>query len=336
MSGTVNISRRIWDDKAFKPETFSEREAFIWMIMEASYKPRAKPVGKIWVDTERGQLACSVRFMCEAWDWSKSKVDRFLKRLKKRDMIDIESGTGINVITVCKYDDYQSVPEFDGTAKKIKRDSSGTAVGQQRDKPNKGLIPDVIKEKEATDVASKATPPQTPVSSDLEYAVSRYNAAAEKAGWPKVQKLSAARSKKLKARLKDCDGLPGWEAVLRKAFASDFLRGRSRDPWTAFAFDWLVTAGNFTKVMEGNYDNRDHKPNAAAGSVSRRGDPHSGFNAGTDGSINKWADRDRQNQEGHGKPDGTGETAMDSGAGDGPSEPLLRLVTPGACRGGRD
>ena len=130
MSGTVNISRRIWHDTAFKAEPFTEREAFMWIIMEASYKGREKRVGNVVVNLGRGQLATSVRFMCEAWNWSKSRVDRFLKRLENRDMIGTASGTGINVITVCKYDEYQNTPTGIGTAKSEKRDSSGTAAGQ--------------------------------------------------------------------------------------------------------------------------------------------------------------------------------------------------------------
>lgn len=142
MAGTVNISRGIWQDTAFKDEPFTEREAFMWMIMEASYKPREKRVGSAVVHTERGQLATSVRFMAEAWNWSKSRVDRFLKRLENRDMIGTESGTGINVITICKYDEYQAPVISGGTPKEEKRDSSGTPPGQQRDKPKKGLLPD--------------------------------------------------------------------------------------------------------------------------------------------------------------------------------------------------
>lgn len=144
MSGTVNVSRNIWHDTAFKKEPFTEREAFMWIIMDASYKAREKRIGNVVVQLERGQLATSVRFMCEAWDWSKSRVDRFLKRLEKRDMIGTDSGTGINVITVCKYDDYQNKPSSSGTPNRSNRDTSGTPAGHQRDKPNKGLIPDVI------------------------------------------------------------------------------------------------------------------------------------------------------------------------------------------------
>ena len=138
VSGTVNISRGIWFDAAFKGQPFTEREAFMWMIMEASYKAREKRVGTATISLQRGQLAASIRFMAEAWNWQKSTVDRFLKRLENRDMIGTASGTGISVITICKYNDYQSAPRDSGTGDFEKRDSSGTAAGQQRDKPNKG------------------------------------------------------------------------------------------------------------------------------------------------------------------------------------------------------
>ena len=63
VSGTVNISRDIWHDTAFKAQPFTEREAFVWMIMEASYKARDRRVGNVSVRLERGQLASSIRFM---------------------------------------------------------------------------------------------------------------------------------------------------------------------------------------------------------------------------------------------------------------------------------
>jgi len=254
VSGTVNISRNIWHDTAFKPEPFTEREAFVWIIMEASYKTREKRVGNITVDLARGQLATSVRFMCEAWDWSKSRVDRYLKRLEKRDMIGTDSGTGINVITVCKYDDYQSPIKSNGTPEVEMRDSNGTATGQQRDKPNKGLIPDVIKDKEeSTNVLLQSAPPAI---DEIAKAVSAYNATAARVGWPSVQKLTPARRAAVRGRLKDAGGAEGWEVALAKAEASPFLRGE-RGGFSC-TFDFLSKQANFTKLMEGNYDERDN------------------------------------------------------------------------------
>jgi uncharacterized protein YdaU (DUF1376 family) len=109
--------------------------------------------------------------------------------------------------------------------------------------------------KEDTNVSLSASP--DPIhANELSHAVSRFNAAAEKAGWPTVQKLNPNRSKLLRSRLKECGGLEGWEVALRKAYDSDFCRGRTANAWVGFGFDWLIKSANFTKLMEGNYDDR--------------------------------------------------------------------------------
>ena len=115
MIGTVNISRKIWGSSAFKSAPFSEREAFIWLIMEASWKPRAKRVGDHITKTERGQVAASVRFMASAWDWTPAKVQRYLKRMIKLNLIRSETDTGLTLLTICKYDEYQNKPQAPDT-----------------------------------------------------------------------------------------------------------------------------------------------------------------------------------------------------------------------------
>ncbi|SNZ21696.1 hypothetical protein [Cohaesibacter gelatinilyticus] len=152
--GTVNISRSIWSDVAFKKQPFTEREAFMWLIMEASYLPREKRVGSVIVQTLRGQCATSVRFMADAWNWPKSTVSRFLKRLENRDMIGTDSGTGVTLVTISKYDDYQAEIKESGTPRKSKagqqRDSSGTNY-------KKGLIKD-------NNITPSISPPEKPKS----------------------------------------------------------------------------------------------------------------------------------------------------------------------------
>lgn len=104
-------------------------------------------------------------------------------------------------------------------------------------------------------------------------AVSAYNTAAARVGWPSVQKLSPARRSALKGRLSDCGGVTGWEVALSKAEASDFLRGSTG--WLP-NFDWITKQANFTKLMEGNYDNRSaNNSTGSANSGSRRGPHHS-------------------------------------------------------------
>ena len=115
MAGTVNISRELWDDTAFADDVFSEREAWVWMISEASWKPRTKRVGDYIVDLGRGQLAHSTRFMAETWKWTHSKARRYLERLEKLKLISRETGTGVSVVTICNYDIYQNKPQATGT-----------------------------------------------------------------------------------------------------------------------------------------------------------------------------------------------------------------------------
>jgi hypothetical protein len=113
------VARSIWDHPAFRPSAFSEREAFLWLVSEAAWKPRTVRSASGPVDLERGQLCASARFMAQAWGWSKSRVARYLDRLEKRDMVDTQTGTGQLLITVCNYDKFQA-----------QRDTSGTRAGQ--------------------------------------------------------------------------------------------------------------------------------------------------------------------------------------------------------------
>lgn len=69
-----------------------------------------------------------------------------------------------------------------------------------------------------------------------------------------VRSLSEARKKAIRARLNNFS-LDDIETVFKKAEASDFLKGRNNRNWQA-TFDWLLTDSNFSKVLDGNYDNK--------------------------------------------------------------------------------
>ena len=110
MAGTVNIARDLWNDPTFKDEEMSQREAWIWLIVNASWKPRMKRVGDQVVDLQRGQLAASTRFLADAWMWSEPRVRRYLAKLEDRRMIRRDTDAGVTVVTICNYDIYQNTP----------------------------------------------------------------------------------------------------------------------------------------------------------------------------------------------------------------------------------
>lgn len=111
MAGTVNLSREFWDDEAFRDEPFTQREAFLWFVTEASWKDRTRRVGTVVVELKRGQLSASTRFMAKRWKWTEPRVRRYLDMLVNRRMVQTQSDAGVTVITVCKYNEYQNKPK---------------------------------------------------------------------------------------------------------------------------------------------------------------------------------------------------------------------------------
>lgn len=123
---------RGWQDSGiFEDAPFDERSAWAWMIGEANWKDKEKPLKGKRVKLERGQLSHSIRFMADKFKWSKDKVHRFLKKLELWDMIQTETATGQNIITICNYSKYQ-----DDRDNVRDRNQTETATGarQERDK----------------------------------------------------------------------------------------------------------------------------------------------------------------------------------------------------------
>ena len=93
------------------------------------------------------------------------------------------------------------------------------------------------------------TPPK-PERTDYQGVLDAYHECCP--SFPAVIKLTEARKRAIKARLKDY-GLEEIKRAFNLAGQSDFLKGSSG--WQA-SFDWLMKPANMTKVLEGNYTNR--------------------------------------------------------------------------------
>lgn len=113
--GYFAVDRAIFDHPIFADEPFTEREAWQWMISEAAWRPTRIRVGRVVVNLDRGQLAHSLRFMADKWQWTVARVRRFLDRIKTDTMIATQTGTGVTVITICNYNKYQGGEQETGT-----------------------------------------------------------------------------------------------------------------------------------------------------------------------------------------------------------------------------
>lgn len=232
---------RGWQDNpVFRNEEHSRRDAFVWLIEQAAYKPTRVHAGSGAISLNRGQLSHSLRFMAKAWQWDEAKVRRFIASLVREGIIDAVADAGQTVITICNYETYQSL----GPSPDAAGDADAT---QQRrsDDAKKNEVNEVMKE------VIEATPQLRTPAQPVTEAFAIWNENAASVGWPTITKHTASRQAAMRARLRD-DGLDGWKAGIARARASPFLTNGPPPSW--FTFDFIVKPGNFAKVIEGNYD----------------------------------------------------------------------------------
>ena len=73
---------------------------------------------------------------------------------------------------------------------------------------------------------------------------------------PKVKTITDIRKQKIRTANKQLKG--DFKSFFKKIEDSDFLSGRN-GAWTACGFDWALKPTNTTKILEGNYDNKEAK-----------------------------------------------------------------------------
>lgn len=75
--------------------------------------------------------------------------------------------------------------------------------------------------------------------------------------YPKIRGLSKTRKQALKARyIEYRKDINIFKELFQKAEESNFLKGQNNNNWSA-TFDWLINSRNMTKVLEGNYKNKE-------------------------------------------------------------------------------
>lgn len=76
---------------------------------------------------------------------------------------------------------------------------------------------------------------------------------------PAVRKLSPARLKKAKLRLKENPNLDEWREAMAAIASSDFCNGKNDRGWVA-NFDFFITPGKCEKALEGAYSGGPKEP----------------------------------------------------------------------------
>ncbi len=124
--GFIKLNRKFFSHKMWEAaRTFSECEAWIDLIQSARFEATEtiERIGGREIKYGRGQFPASNRYLARRWQWGEQKVKGFMGRLYKEKMITTDVSQGMNVVTLCKYDAYNS-----GNSEDISSDNSSIDV----------------------------------------------------------------------------------------------------------------------------------------------------------------------------------------------------------------
>lgn len=167
--GVFSVARDIWDHPVLGREPFTKREAWMWLVSAAAWKPCKVGHGGRVISVERGEFCYAIRFLERKWNWKPGRVERFLKTLENHDMIRGTDRDRARVYSICKYNDYQlgHDAERDRYAEPV-RDTTATTPRHDRDKEEslQSLEPVESKKEKEVERAPRATPKGTRWASD--------------------------------------------------------------------------------------------------------------------------------------------------------------------------
>ena len=108
------------------------------------------------------------------------------------------------------------------------------------------------KDRLGKDKDTLSTSVDAPPRFDYQAVVDLFNAAC--VSLPRVQKLNDKRRRAIKNASKLL-GEISFEELFARVEKSDFLTGRT-GKWSGCGFDWILQPSNLTKILEGNYSNK--------------------------------------------------------------------------------
>jgi hypothetical protein len=132
VSGYILLHRKI-NDSFQKREKYCSKMAWIDLLLLANYKDGFFYVRDVKVKIKRGQVGWSEYQLAARWMWSRGRVRRFLTELQNEQRIVLQKTPVTTIITISKYDQYQSCGTTDDTADSTTGGTTGgTTDGTQR------------------------------------------------------------------------------------------------------------------------------------------------------------------------------------------------------------
>lgn len=236
--GYIKAYRSLLDCWLWEDRPYSYGQAFEYILFSACFRPCKLLIDKKIVEVDRGEFYTSIRKLSEQFGWSRDKTKRFLDLLKSDAKIAYQTSHRNTLVKVLNYSKYQDEAfEKEPPIEPLKSHSKATQ------KP----LADTKEERKESKESKKSKIYNSP-DGELQKIIELFNTIC--VSLPNIQMTDSRRRALLNSNIKD------WEQLFVKVEASDFLCGRVKD-WKA-SFDWVIKPSNAVKILEGNYDNKQH------------------------------------------------------------------------------
>lgn len=222
-----------------------------WCLLKASHKPTRQLVGWQMVELEPGQFIFGRKAASKELPLSEQTIRTCLKKLKNLENLTIKTTNKFTIITINNWDTYQQ-QEIENNQQINQHLTSSQPAANHKQECKNGRREEEETLLSASNFSSSNGIPVKEISET-------WNDYIEKncSVLPQIARINkkSQRYRHIHARWKEYPDLEIWQTVLNKATKSDFLNGRVKK--FQASFDWVVkSTDNFSKVLEGNYDNK--------------------------------------------------------------------------------
>jgi hypothetical protein len=116
-SGYVKLYRQIEESEFYFSEKFTKTQAWIDLLLLATYKPRTVFIRGIEIKLQPGELCWSQLSLAKRWRWNFKTVVSFLRQLEKREMLETKTNNVTTLIAIKNWPRYQENGEQTGDQK---------------------------------------------------------------------------------------------------------------------------------------------------------------------------------------------------------------------------
>lgn len=241
MSGWIKLHRSLSDHHLFrkKPERLA---IWVHLLLSCAWRDTLHDVNGTSITVERGQYSTSYRRLADNVGVTEKVVRNALKRFRAEGMVELETGTGRLLITICNYDKYQDISSVKGTEGAHRRHITGAQMEEGKKlRKDRGSVR-----------AARAREDEQFSDVEVRQAIEIWNTLAESWGLSKVDYLTEKRCCALRHCLDEFGGMETWQKAMKYVESSELLRGGSGE-WTGCSFDWVTDENNYIKIIEGTY-----------------------------------------------------------------------------------